>query len=349
TLAVEKQKETVNSPSPAPSPHVECAPEEGASHQTAGHKIHNELTYRGVDWLLNSTVGVASTIATDRTELGKKWFSEPVTNFFKKALAPILKNPAQLQEGATWGRRFASIMAGGFAIIPVMMVMENKKVKKGVVRWLDEKMYGKETVAEDPKFHECYEAIDKEPEKGLGTGMASRLLTLAPLIAVTVEPRTNMILIKKIYQPIGNFSKRCALKLGIKPNKWWLEKGAMEHLDGNPKTPKQFQNNWDFLHATIGFDFGMTALYSVLHEAAYKTLAALGMKKDKTESVSSDDMLRHGDAINDFSGEFKLLEDKLAAGHAKRVKKAEKTAPEPMQSHSHRITSQAQSEPIPQL
>ena len=251
--------------------------------KSRGWKIHNEITYRGLDWILNSTVGVGTAFWTSRTESGKQYFERPVSAFFEKLLKPILKTPAATAEGAKWGTSFAGIMAGGFAIIPLMMVMEDKNNKKKMVKWLDEKTYGKEVVANDPKFEEAYKRIDEEPKKGLGIGLLSRLFAITPLIIAASTPSINTKLIKYLYDPIGKGSKWVASKIGIKPSQNMLTKGAMVHLDGNPKTPQSFQNNWEFLHRTIGFDFGLTIFYALLHEASYKTLASMGMRKYKKE------------------------------------------------------------------
>ncbi|MDX1974232.1 MAG: hypothetical protein SFT92_01005 [Rickettsiales bacterium] len=257
---------------------------------SAGKRIHNEMTYRVIDWLVNSSIGVAFTYWTTRTASGEKYFGKPVAGFFKKVLSPILKEPEALEKGAKWGGMFASIMAGGTAIIPPMMVMENKHNKKAIVRWLDEKIYGKETVAHDPKFEESYRAIDEEPKKSFATGMAARFLALAPLIAWVSLPKLNDPAIKYLYDPIGKASKWVAESIGIRPKKMLVE-GTMELVEGNPKLPKKFMSNWDFLHRTIGFDFGLTFFYAILHEAAFKALAAVGV--DKNAQKNPDSKLDH--------------------------------------------------------
>ncbi|MDE3038537.1 MAG: hypothetical protein KGJ21_08840, partial [Pseudomonadota bacterium] len=199
---------------------------------------------------------------------------------------PLLKNEKAVEEGAKWGSMFASIMAGGTAIIPPLMALENKKVKKSVIRRLDEKIYGKETVENDPKFEESYCRIDEEPKKGFVTGMAARMIAIAPLITVASLPATNKPLIKYMYDPIGRGSKWLVGKIGIKPGKM-LAEGAMERIEGDPGIPKKFQSNWDFLHRTIGFDFGLTIFYSIFHEIAYKALAALGVEKEELHIESA--------------------------------------------------------------
>jgi len=251
-----------------------------------GWRVHNTLTYFGVDWILNSMVGVATTYFTQRTKLGNTVFTKPVSGFFKAILSPVLKGDAR-NEGAKWGTMFASIMVGGFSIIPVIMGLENKERKKRMVKWFDEKIYGKEVVANDPKFAESYKRIDEEPEKKFSDGIWSRLIAIAPLISAASWPTTNKPLIKYLYDPIGDATKKVAKGIGIKPKSaYWMDPklGALEHIEGDPKIAKQWQSNWDFFHRTIGFDFGLTVFYAIFHEIAYKTLAAMGMKKEKKKA-----------------------------------------------------------------
>ncbi len=251
---------------------------------SAGRRIHNEITYRGIDWLLNSSVGVAFAYWSARKPSGEKYFGNPVSGVFKAILKPFLKTDAATAEGAKWGTKFAGIMAGGFAIIPIMTVMENRNVKKGVIRWLDEKIYGEEKVKNDPQFEAAYRAIDEEPKKGFKTGMISRFIAIAPLITISSIPATNKPLIKYLYDPLGNVSKWAMKKLGIKPNKMLMHE-TLEHLEGDPNIKKQPQNDWDFLHRTIGFDFGLTIFYSIFHEISYKCMAALEGKRKKQPVV----------------------------------------------------------------
>lgn len=298
----EKNKET----SPAETPPIQSsaakmalpAPCEGTEKKpmsmTAGRRIHNEITYRGIDWILNSTVGVAFAYWSARTKSGEKYFGKPVSGFFKKILRPLLKNEKSVDEGAKWGTMFAGIMAGGFTIIPPMMVMESKKIKKGIIRWLDEKIYGKEKVANDPQFAQCYRDIDDEPHKDFATGMAARLIAIAPLIAAASTPAVNKPLIKYLYDPIGKLSKWITHTLRINPGKMAIE-GALERVEGDPNLPKTFQSNWDFLHRTIGFDFGLTIFYSIFHEIAYKGLAAFKHKKDP-ENIATPDLTANPDS-----------------------------------------------------
>ncbi len=262
-----------------------------------GYHIHNELTYRAVDWLANSTVGVAMTYWASKTKSGQEIFGKRVGNFFKTVLSPVFKDEASLGKAAEGGKAITAIMAGGFTIIPIMMVLENKKNKKALIHWMDEKIYGRDKVAHDPRFKASYDAIDKEPRKGFWAGMASRGLALAPIIAITVIPKTNDGLTRYLYDPIGKGTQWMAEKVGIKPIKT-IEKEVLvtrnggkvwknvlpDHSIGLPKkgvaSPETDRlSKWDFLHRNIGFDFGMTIFYAILHEIAYKALATNNAKR----------------------------------------------------------------------
>lgn len=277
----------VSATAPTAEPAKESLPAEPSKEKpfvSKGWKVHNEITYRGVDWLLNSSIGVAFSYWQDRTKSGAKYFGEPVGKAFRFILSPFMKGAA-LKEGAKWGTNFAGIMAGGFTIIPIMMAMENKKNKKKIVHWLDEKMYGKDVVASDPKFEESYKKIDEEPPKGFWIGMVSRFIAIAPIITAVSIPAVNTYLDRFIYKPISGITKGLAKHLRIKPNENMANplKGALEHIDCDARKPKEWMSNWEKLHKLIGFDFGLTIFYAILHEMAYKSMAALGMKTSKED------------------------------------------------------------------
>lgn len=250
-----------------------------------GWRIHNEITYRGINWLLNSTIGVAFTYWTVKTESGVRKFSQPVTHFFEERLKSYFKKPENLAEGVSWGTRLLTIMIGGFTIIPLMILMENKTVKKNVVRWLDEKIYGRDEVKNNPAFEESYKKIDEEPRKGFWRGMFARAIALSPLFVICFNSELNKWPARFLYNPLGKMTKWTAEKCGIKPASM-IAKTQMVHPDGNTSLSKVPQSNWDYLHQTIGFDFGLTAFYAVLHEIAYKTLASFGAKNIKSAKAS---------------------------------------------------------------
>lgn len=332
---------------PSPEKAQEAAPEpakDGKEFVSAGKKIHNEITYRGVDWLVNSAVGVTFAYIAARTKVGKKYFSEPVAKGTRAIMRLFTKNPETIEKGAEGGMMFASIMAGGTAIIPVMMTLENKKNKKGIIKWLDEKWYGKEAVANDPKFQESYDAIDQEPHKSFGIGMASRFAALAPLIAITMTPSAHGFMGKQVYDRVANVSKWVSKKVGIKPSEEMLTPIL------NAKTGEKI-SNWDFLHHTIGFDVGLTFFYSFLHEAAYKAFAKLGMKETDTDKQAGQQYTTSGAPITSpasFAVEtstventYPLIEEtKPKQSFASKVKPKAQGFTEPSELHTKRLAAQ---------
>ena len=304
---------------------------------STGQKIHNEVTYRGVDWLLNSTLAVAFAYATKQTERGQRFWTRPIEGFFSRIMKPLFKSAENLKSGSEWGAAFISIMFGGTAIIPVMMGLENKQNKKSIIRWLDEKIYGKEAVANDPKFEEAYSRIDEEPKKKFSTGMIARIASLAPLIALTVSPINNYIK-KGYYDYIGAGSKKLAEAVGIKP------KSMMEAATNGVGT------KWDYLHQTIGFDVGLTFIYSFMHEAAYKALAALGLKKHDegksnikstpTDPVNSaiDSVANIADIAYDVGT---AVQNVSQTNHAAKVSKAQKFSPTSLTERAVRSEQEA--------
>lgn len=264
----------VQPPAPQPAPAVTDAAH--PKFKSFGAKAHNMLTYQGVDWLLNATFGVSFSYFADRTKLGKA-YSRTVNGFFSKALSPVLKDAKSLEVGAMWGSRFANIMIGGFAIIPLMTMLENKDNKKKIVRGIDEMVYGKDQVAHDAKFEESYKEIDNEPKKELGTGIVARILALTPLLTITSIPTTNNFMTKHIYNRVGSGTKWAAEHMGIKPAAL-LKRGEMVHPNSDPKLAKVFQSDWNYIHETIGFDFGLTFIYSFLHEGIIKAISGFGSK-----------------------------------------------------------------------
>lgn len=299
---------------------------------STGWKIHNEVTYRGVDWLLNSAIAVGFAYLTKQTERGQRWFTRPIEGFFSKLLKPVLK-PENLKSGSEWGAAFISIMAGGTMIIPVMMGLENKKNKKGIIRWLDKKIYGKEEVENNPKFEESYNRVDEEPKKNFGTGMAARFAVLLPMIAVTVSPLNNYIK-KGYYDYISKSSKFLSEKIGIKP------KSMQEIATGGVGT------KWDYLHQTIGFDLGLTFIYSFCHEFAYKALAALGFKKHvDTQSAAPQNAITSAvtaaDDLTDIAYDIGHVAQSSNTNYASKVNKAAKVTPKSLTERAVRSEQEA--------
>ncbi|MCI5049114.1 MAG: hypothetical protein MRY32_02105 [Rickettsiales bacterium] len=236
---------------------------------TGGERVFNEVTYRGVDWLLNSAAGVAFTYWAARTKAGEKYFGKPVYNFFHSGLKPFVKNEQKLDVAAGWGRAFAGIMFGGFVTIPPIMALEKNKL--GFVQKVDKMIYGEDQVKNDPRFAFAYEDIKNEPEKDFTGGIVTRFAAITPLIAASMafSPQLD----KYMYAPIGKMSKAAAKNMGIEGK---AMKARMQ-LDEDGK----MVSDWDYLHQKIGFDFGLTIFYAYLHEFSYKLYSEYFNDKEK--------------------------------------------------------------------
>lgn len=228
--------------------------------KTAGEVIHNELTYRGIDWLANTAAAVGFAYWAARTHAGRVHYASNVEKGINRLLTPMVKDTATRAEWSQTGTGFVNIAVGGAAIIPPVMALEQHK--RGITEWLDRRIYGQARVDSDPRFAARYEAIEQEPEKGFWTGMAARGVVLAPMLYAHMKYNTTMN--DWLYEPIGRASKWSAETAGIKPH------AMMQRM-----VPGSKRNDWDFLHNTIGMDLGLTFIYSFAHEYAYKSLTRL--------------------------------------------------------------------------
>lgn len=243
---------------------------------TPGKWGHWALTYLGGDWLLNSAVGVGFTYFTARTAFGKKYYVEPVSKGIKALLSPFFKQPETLEKAVSGGRDFLSIMVGGTAINPILTRLESHENKKAISKAIDTAIYGKDRVENDPKFQEAYDAIDKEPIKDMKSVWVSRLIALAPLYAAATNPRSYAYLkhndtpiIKYLsFDRISNFTRTTAEKIGIRPQK--MMSTTMKNA-----TTGETTSNWKALHDYIGFDYGLTVYYAILHAISFSAVAQL--------------------------------------------------------------------------
>jgi hypothetical protein len=265
--------------------------------RTAGEKVFDEITYRGVDWALNSTIGVAMTYAATATPQGRRFFGQHLVNGWKWLIRPI-SSPEKLTVYAERLRDFTTIMIGGFSIITIIMGLE--KNKKPIVKSLDEKIYGEDAVKNDPRFAAAYEEIGKEKEQGFLVGMVTRVAALVPLIYGHTKFKGTLS--RYLYEPIAKMSLWTAETVGIKPKKM-LETITIE----GEETTK-----WNFLHNTIGFDFGLCIFYAYLHEFLYKRVA--NILGDKSENAHSEPMPLNATANpTTFTDESKLSKSEYRA------------------------------------
>lgn len=249
-------------------------PDAGKRKKTAGETIFNEITYRGVDFALNATFGVAFTYWTARTKSGQKVFGEKLYNFFEHSLKPIIKEEENLHKGASMARNFLSIMMGGTAIIPIIMALESNKQQ--IIQTLDKKIYGEDEVNNNERFSIAYDDIAHEPQKGFWIGMGARFIALAPLFYAEVKHPDACK--EFLHKPVGNVTKGIAEFVGIKGTKL----KNMKYTDVAGKT----DSHWNFLHDTIGMDASLTFFYSFMHEWSYKGLSNM-LHKEKHEVDSN--------------------------------------------------------------
>lgn len=246
-----EQSDLSESLSPAPARHYA---------KTAGEKIHNEITFRGVDWIANTAFAVGFAYWVNRTAHGQRNFANRSNKIFSVLFEPIAKDSEQLTKWATRGTEFASIVLGGTAIIPPMIALDRNK--REMVEYFDRKIYGDEAVENEERFKVRYEAMLQQPKKSFGTGMLARFTVLAPMLWAHVKYNDQMN--AGMYQPIAKGSKALVEGIGVQPE--YLMK---RHFNGSK------QSDWNFLHTTFGMDIGLTLIYSFAHEWTYKTLTNL--------------------------------------------------------------------------
>ena len=249
-----------------------------------GEKATNFGTYAGVDWIFNAAAGVGFAYWGDRTALGQRIWSKPLTEFFTKALKPIIKDSEWLAKSAGYGNMFMSIIIGGMATLPPLLVLENNKVKKSIVHSLDNMIYGKETVENDPKFAKAHDEVLHAPKKDFGIGMGTRLLALSPLLGMVLFPPTRKLVDKYWFHPLANGTKKLSKAIGLQP------KGLMK------ETAEHSQTAWDYIHASLAMDFGLGPFYAVLHSYFYNMFA--DRKAERQEKQEEQKAIAHAIAIS---------------------------------------------------
>lgn len=281
---IEQIQSTAPAPEQAPEPaRAETKPtEQKRAFVSAGEKIHKWGTYLSVDWILNAAAGVSFAYWGKVTDTGKRRWSGPITNFFSKLLGKIIDKPELVEKAAAKGNMFVSIIAGGMFTIPPLMMLESKKVKKSIVKFFDEKVYGKEQVENDPKFATAYDEIEHAPKKDFWTGMTSRFTALAPLLAIVLIPKTSEIADKVYFNHLSGASEKVAKKLGFSGKK---TKQIVASVDkqGNVTT------GWKFIHDNVAMDAGLGLPYAGLHSLFYNMFAASKEKgKQKAEAAAAE-------------------------------------------------------------
>lgn len=272
--ATAEDLDVVKAADPSNKLHVPSYKTGKSEHLTVGKRAHWFLTYIGGDWLLNSALGVSFAYLTSRTALGKKLYVEPINKGLGFVLSSFIKNEKTLEKVIGGGRDFFSIMFGGTMVNPILTYLEGHKQKKAISKSIDTLVYGKERVENDPDFKQAYDEIDHEPKKDNKSVWIARGFAVAPLWAATFFPKgiefikSNKIPVLKWVtgDNISNFTKSLSEKIGIKPKK------MMETFEKNQTTGQKI-SNWQALHDLIGFDYGLTIYYAILHAFAFSAVA----------------------------------------------------------------------------
>ena len=234
---------------------------------SAGEQIHTWSTYLAVDWIYNTAVGVAFAYWGKYTKSGRKYWSEPVSNFFETVLKPFIKDEAHLKSSVKNGNLFASIIAGGMATIPPLLVLENNSVKRTITQFYDSIIYGKQKTETDPKFKKAYDEIEEQPTKDFLTGMTSRFAALAPLLAIVLIPFTKKISHDFYFSHIANASEKAANAVRV------TEKTLFKNITEEELKIAGTQERWKYVHDAIAMDFGLGVWYAGLHGFFYNLFA----------------------------------------------------------------------------
>jgi hypothetical protein len=239
---------------------------------TFGQSAHKWGSYIGVDLLWNYISGMGFSTWGEHTRIGRKFYSEPakkVATFICKDLLKI--GGASLEKSVGNTVSFVSIIIGGFLFtIPPLMVLENKHNRRSMWERLDKLRYGQDRVENDPRFKEAYDAMDEHLKKqGFWTGMASRIVSLAPLlVSVMVEgPREKTA---PYYNAFEKGSERFYNALGLTEDRLFGFLPAAERS----KAAKSF-------HRTSAIDAGCEPWYAVFHMITYRLFANLFGRDDK--------------------------------------------------------------------
>lgn len=259
--------------------------------KSIGRKITIGFTYGFVDWLLNGLIGVGYAYLGTRTELGKSYWSGPISGFFRKHLSPhilgdlaaLTKEQQQSEEfkdrfdkankklntSVRNGNIFVSIITGGMFTIPPLLFLERNSVQLKMTKFFDRIFHGKEKVENDPEFQKQYEEIETAPKKKFWTGMYTRFMALSPLLAILLFPPTEKIVQKIYFGPLAWLTKGAAEGVGIKPS---------EHM--TTVQPGHEDTHWKFLHDAIAMDFGLGPIYAVMHGWLYHRFAGKHQQPD---------------------------------------------------------------------
>ncbi len=239
-----------------------------------GERITHIGTYVGVDWFFNAAAGVGFAYWGDRTAMGQKYWSKPLSSAFNKILKPFIKDPEHLRASVAGGNMFMSIIVGGMMTIPPLLVLELNPVKTAITKFFDRMIYGNNTVDHDPKFQQSYRELQQAPTKDFWTGMLTRGISLAPLLGVILFAPTRKLANEFYFHPLAKITGKTAEAIGVRPAK------LME------LRPGQTTSDWQYIHDSLSMDFGLGPIYALFHGITYDMFAKNRDTQKKVKAVA---------------------------------------------------------------
>lgn len=145
------------------------APETGTPHKhvkTVGEKKFDWEVYGRIGYYANVAISLAAVLVAERT----KWGQNRVRDLGKLLAKTGLKN------GEWWARK-SLFLAGGFAVIPPMKWLENKKVE--TIKKENREIYG-DKADSDPTIQQSEKELEAAPKQTWKSVLSGRALALVP-------------------------------------------------------------------------------------------------------------------------------------------------------------------------
>lgn len=142
--------------------------------KTKGEHKFDRLTYNAIGYVANVALSIGAVYWVERTRTGQQ-FMRGLINKMQQWL------PKANPKNAEWLAARSFYLAGGFAVIPAMKMLEDRKVEK--VKAYDREIYG-DKVDTDPVIIKSHKELEAAPKQNWASIVSSRLLALAPFYAV---------------------------------------------------------------------------------------------------------------------------------------------------------------------
>jgi hypothetical protein len=165
--------------------------------KTEGEKKFDFLTYNAIGYMANVLLSVGAVYWVERTHSGQK---------FMDSLVNLAKKIPGVDEG--WAKLIATksfFLTGGFAVIPPMKMLEDKKAEW--VKKENHKIYG-DKADTDPTLLQSQKELEAAPKQTWASLASSRLLSLIPFYITTGILWDRMSPLSKLTNPkLGALSK----------------------------------------------------------------------------------------------------------------------------------------------